>query len=429
MPELSALLTDAAARAALARRDIPAVFSQLHRAGISQAAIARATGQHTSEVSEIISGRQVQSVALLERIAAGLGVSPGAMGLAYSSGGAPETEVADDGTEEDRRCEQLRHVGAVLFGEPVFGTPSPIRDRECPPPVAGRIGPSDVQRTADTTVRLDELGGNLGGVAAVSALTAHARCTEAMLGADMTESVRLRVLQVLSDVHRATGWAAGDAGLRDCARRHFSRAMTCGGAAGDRSRVTEALFGEARAELHFGIPNDALKLFQLGAAAAPTPLSRAMAEGHCGPALGALGLADEALAALRRAHLDAGHAENELTSPEILRAGMQNVDGATYFALGRFDRAAAAFAMAESGMVHATRCLTLTLGELAAAQLRAGELAAGLRTAERVVGLARTLRSAWVRVGLAPLQEAAAARRDSACRDLAHELAMVRSAV
>ncbi|MDQ3155017.1 MAG: helix-turn-helix transcriptional regulator [Actinomycetota bacterium] len=429
MTQLSTLLTDATARAALARRDIPEVFSQLHRAGISQAAIARATGQHTSEVSEIISGRQVQSVALLERIADGLGISPGAMGLAYSSGGAPETEVADDGTEEDRRREQFRHAGAVLFGEPVFGTPSPIRDRECPTPVAGRIGPSDVQRTADTTVRLDELGGNLGGVAAVSALTAHARCTEAMLGADMTEPVRLRVLQVLSDVHRSTGWAAGDAGLRDLARQHFSRAMTCGGAAGDRRRVIDALLDEGRAELHFGTPNDALKLFQLGAAAASTPLDRASAESHRGRALGALGLAEEALAALRRLRVDAAYAEAELTSPEMFRTSLHYVEGSTHFALGRFDRAAAAFAMAESGMGHATRCLTLTLGELAAAQLRAGELAAGLRTAGRVVGLARTLRSAWVRVGLAPLQEAAAARRDSACRDLAHELAMVRSAV
>lgn len=145
-------------------------------------------------------------------------------------------------------------------------------------------------------------------------------------------------------------------------------------------------------------------------------------------ALGALGLAEEALAALRRLRVDAAHAEAELTSPEMFRTSLHYVVGSTHFALGRFDRAAA-FAMAEGGMGHATRCLTLTLGELAAAQLRAGELAAGLRTAGRVVGLARTLRSAWVRVGLAPLQEAAAARRDSACRDLAHELAMVRSAV
>jgi hypothetical protein len=52
----------------------------------------------------------------------------------------------------------------------------------------------------------------------------------------------------------------------------------------------------------------------------------------------------------------------------------------------------------------------------------------GLGTAARVVSLARGLRSVSVRDGLAPLHDAAAARRDSACRDLAREPATLRSA-
>ncbi|MGH3903583.1 MAG: hypothetical protein ACRDTE_05240 [Pseudonocardiaceae bacterium] len=50
---------------------------------------------------------------------------------------------------------------------------------------------------------------------------------------------------------------------------------------------------------------------------------------------------------------------------------------------------------------------------------------AGLQTASQLVDLAKGLRSVSV---LKPLQEAAAARKDSACRDLAHELATLRSA-
>lgn len=65
---------------------------------------------------------------------------------------------------------------------------------------------------------------------------------------------------------------------------------------------------------------------------------------------------------------------------------------------------------------------------LAAAQLRCGELRSGLLTAGPAIGLAKGLRSVWLRDRLAPLQEAAAARRDSACRDLARELAILRSA-
>src|SRR3954468_3822517 len=83
------LLTGPAARRALAQRDIAAVYRTLRDAGVSQASIADATGQKQSEVSEIISGRQVQSVGLLERIADGLGVPRGWMGLAYDPDSAP----------------------------------------------------------------------------------------------------------------------------------------------------------------------------------------------------------------------------------------------------------------------------------------------------------------------------------------------------
>jgi transcriptional regulator with XRE-family HTH domain len=45
----------------------------LNAAGYSQRAIGRLTGQSQSEVSEILNGREVVSVLLLERIADGLG--------------------------------------------------------------------------------------------------------------------------------------------------------------------------------------------------------------------------------------------------------------------------------------------------------------------------------------------------------------------
>lgn len=65
--------------AALAVRDIGRVYKLLLAAGIPQRAIAHATGQAQSEVSEILHGRQVQSVVVLERIADGLGVPHGLM--------------------------------------------------------------------------------------------------------------------------------------------------------------------------------------------------------------------------------------------------------------------------------------------------------------------------------------------------------------
>jgi transcriptional regulator with XRE-family HTH domain len=70
----------------LAARDIGSVYRLLQQHGVSQRAIAARTGQSQSEISEIIAGfRQVISYDLLERIAVGLGIPRGWMGLAYDA--------------------------------------------------------------------------------------------------------------------------------------------------------------------------------------------------------------------------------------------------------------------------------------------------------------------------------------------------------
>jgi hypothetical protein len=72
-------------RAKLADHDITAVYRILQRHGISQRRIATLTGQAQSEISEIIAGRLVRSYDVLQRIAQGLGVPRGWMGLAYDT--------------------------------------------------------------------------------------------------------------------------------------------------------------------------------------------------------------------------------------------------------------------------------------------------------------------------------------------------------
>jgi transcriptional regulator with XRE-family HTH domain len=76
------LLRDSALRAAFDQRDIGTVYVKLGHRGVSQRRIAALTGQSQSEIGEIIAGRQVTSVALLERIADGLGVPRTWLGLA-----------------------------------------------------------------------------------------------------------------------------------------------------------------------------------------------------------------------------------------------------------------------------------------------------------------------------------------------------------
>ncbi|MBV9164242.1 MAG: helix-turn-helix transcriptional regulator [Pseudonocardiales bacterium] len=429
MVELAALLTGATARNALARRDITAVFGILRDAGVSQLRIAAATGQRQSEVSEIVSGRQVQSVALLERVADGLGVPRGWMGLAYGLGSEPEPTAPQDvlSTEEEIRANLLRHGGTALFGRPVFGPAASIRVPDTPAPVPRRIGPPDVGHVAGTTERLSRLVSDFGGIPMTDALTAHARVSEALLGATMRDPVRQQLLVALSDAHRTAGSAAAGAGLRELARQHFVRGMDCAGAGGDLRRAVVNLGYLGSLELRVG-PNEALKFFQLGAATAPTRLTRAALEYRCAWALGLLDGAADALRELRRAAESFEAAREEPRPWEHFATALPHVEGCTYFALRRFDRAAVAFAAAAEETSHAVVCTVSNSGLLAAAQLRCGELRSGLATAEGVITLAKDLRSVSVRADLAPLQQAAAARRESTCQDLARELTILRRA-
>ncbi len=429
MTELVDLLTDQTAKRVLARRDITAVFRILRDAGVSQRDIARATGQRQSEVSEIISGRrQVQSIALFSQIADGLGVPPGWMGLAYIPGLGPEPAAPDEATTEDEfQSTMLLRAATLLYDKAVVGAADPIRVKHAPTPVPCRIGSADIEQVVITTGRLGQLAYDHGGIPMTAALTAHAQTSEALLGADMREPVRQQLLIALADAHRVAGSVASCAGLRDLARQHFVRDMDCAGAAGDLLRAVGSLTKLGRLELDIA-PNEALKLFQLGAATAPSPLTRAGLEYHCAWALGLLGLTTEAVAALRRA-LDSYQAASDEPRPwKHVAAALTHIEGCTYLALGRFDRAMVAFTAAVDGMKHAVVCSVGNLGHLAAAQLRCGELRSGLHTAQQTIVLAKGLRSVSVLARLAPLQEAAAARRDSSCQDLARELATLRRA-
>lgn len=139
-------------------------------------------------------------------------------------------------------------------------------------------------------------------------------------------------------------------------------------------------------------------------------------------------MATDVVAALRRAHDSYQAARDEPRPWEYFASALSHIEGCAYLALGRFDRAAPAFAAAAPAAGHAVACTVSNSGLLATAQIRCGELRAGVVTAERVIRLAKGMRSVSMRDGLAPLHQAAAARRDSACQDLAHELAALRSA-
>jgi transcriptional regulator with XRE-family HTH domain len=86
-------------KAALADRNIGAVYRVLQRHGVSQRRIAALTQQSQSEISEIIAGRQVRSVEVLARICDGLGIPRAQLGVA-----SDPTTAATTSPSERTRC-------------------------------------------------------------------------------------------------------------------------------------------------------------------------------------------------------------------------------------------------------------------------------------------------------------------------------------
>lgn len=81
-----ALWADPEVAEALAARDVGAIYRYLQRRGVSQRKIAAHTGQGQSEISEVLAGREIISYDVLVRIAEGLSIPRGRLGLAYTAG-------------------------------------------------------------------------------------------------------------------------------------------------------------------------------------------------------------------------------------------------------------------------------------------------------------------------------------------------------
>jgi transcriptional regulator with XRE-family HTH domain len=149
------------ARVVLAARDISAVYRLLQGDGVSQREIARRTGQAQSEVSEILHGRQVRDVLVLERIVDGLGVPReylrlGGVGGVAGAYAGNDTRCLEEVAEMYRRV-LLANAGIAVVGRPVaklgqlLALPSPA-----PLPLPSRIDGIHVAQVRHLTRRLGE---------------------------------------------------------------------------------------------------------------------------------------------------------------------------------------------------------------------------------------------------------------------------------
>ena len=182
-------------RDALAGRDVSSVYRLLRRMGVSQRQIAALTGQSQSEVSEILKGRQVMAYDVLARIADGLGVPRGYMGLAYDETTAVRvaSSVDDPQAEEDESVKRRRFLrtpppsrwarsdGHGLRG--VGGDPAQA-------PTPDRIGMTDVRQVEAATRALRSLDYQYGGGFCRDAVVAQLSWGQQLLEREAAEPVR-----------------------------------------------------------------------------------------------------------------------------------------------------------------------------------------------------------------------------------------------
>lgn len=435
-------------RDALARRDISDIYKLLRKNGVSQRQIAAATGQSQSEVSEILKGRQVMAYDVLARIADGLGIPRGYMGLAYD--GATAVRVAntegDSQAEEDetvKRRKFLSHAAAVAMGASVFGAeeggwlPSSVQT-----PAPSRIGMTDVQQIQAATKALRDLDYRYGGGTCRDAVVAQLSWAQQLLHASASDKVRQQLFVSLADMHSLAGWTSFDTGLMDPARGHFGKALEFAKQAEDDSLAASVLYRMGRVYLHYQQPNEALKLFQLGQIAAQdsgSALTVAVMCANEGWAYGMLNRPDQVMKMLGRTKDEFARANMD-EAPDWVRFFGENdlhgMAGSAHDALAEFTpERYAPMAVAETIKCNEAygadmqRTHVFGLSLQATNHIRAGDLQQGIKVGRRALEYGANVKSARVPDRLYPLQvEAGKHRMNNDARDLAEEVRRFREA-
>jgi tetratricopeptide (TPR) repeat protein len=426
-------------RRALRDHDLAWVFHKLKGCGYTQRNIGELTRQSQSEISDIMGGREVLAYSVLQRIADGLRIPRGYMGL--GSYDQDEHTLVEDaltvGATTQDEAEQIRkalkHAAEVLMG-----TSLPEAARWWQPlteprtPVPDRIGDSDVDNLEYLTRVLRAVDYQNGGGAcreAVIAQTAHAR---AMMRSDCTDEVRRRIQLAVADLHNLAGWTSFDVGLHGNARLHFSLALEQAKATDSLSLAANILYRQGRVHLHRGFLDQALRFLQLGQLAAQDaddPLTVAMLHANLGWTHAMMGNGSKAISALGRAEDEFVRGEDNLPAWVAFfgAADLSALTGMVYSLLpdDKDDK------YVDKAITHLTasikargdgtaRSTIFELTALGAAKLNAGDCTGGVADGNRAVVLAEQVRSVRTIDRLDPLLLAAREHPDD---DGAAELA------
>lgn len=390
------------ARRALAARDIGAVYRLLRDAGVSQRVIAHLTGQSQSQVCEILHGRPVKQYDVLVRIADGLGVPRGWMGLAGHSDYADGTEYPAMDDDMIRR-RFLGLASSALLGSTVVGEAGGL------PLLTGhdgaRLGGSDIGWIRAMTTRLRDMEYAHGGASVAGAARGAA---QQVIGSLRVSSPHRELQLAGSELVRSVGWILHDAGQRREFWQYLATSLDIAREAGDGATVTRCIESAGRVEIMAGNHRQAAKLFEL--------LSTRRK-----PDATAWGLLGDAYAPLSpnaaRGALERSRDSEGADTPDAI-----GMTGHVSLALGDYQGAVSAYGRS---LPHRHgRVAVQETAPLAVAHLRAGEVRTGVQIAERAVRMAGDLRSTDADAVMTKLATELGRQSDSTARDLSRRLAV-----
>ncbi|TLG01766.1 helix-turn-helix transcriptional regulator [Nocardia cyriacigeorgica] len=430
-------------RRALAARDMKTVFELLvRRCGISQREIGRRAGLTSSEIFQVLKkNRRVTAYEVLAKIADGLEIPRGYMGLAYGDGAADGLDLvaasfSQARSEREEVRDFLSRAATITMGtdsDDIARWWQPL-ERETSP-VPGHIGDADIDRIESLTAAMRTLDYRYGGGACRDAIAAQVRWAQQLLNATAPDATMGRLKTALADLHNLAGWTSFDVGMYSVARRHFLRALQLAYATSDHSLAANVLYRTGRLHLHREMPDIALRFFQLGQIAAQDSGSALTVSLLCAneawtyAALGHRQLMDRSL---KRAEDEFARAQSEHLPAWIRFFGEADLNATAGVALASLPTATAG--ELTRAVDHLTASLSLRGPEmtrsrvfehtaLATALLRAGDRTGGLHHGRAAVTTASTVRSIRIIDRLAPLTAVAERhRRDPDVRDLIHDI-------
>ena len=268
-----AIWTHPALARAIAARDVGALFSLLYRQfGISQSDLARLTRCANSEIWEFIhKGRRTETYSVLARIADGLGIPRGQMGLAYTAMDAPAPLPAPRRPRRALETPQQRHqFVATLAPFAVGGTPADVEAwlpqlPDSPVPAPAAVTAATIHTIGAITAEHRRLDATFGGGSCRDSAVANLIWARSLLRSDCPDdTLQTALWRGLADLHNLVGWMCHDLGDHGSARRYLAQGLVFAQNAGDSSLMADAFYRLGRVSIHQEDPTEALHLFQLG---------------------------------------------------------------------------------------------------------------------------------------------------------------------